>query len=445
MERQCVRKAIPWIALLLVASSVSVSAEAEGTSWAVQTSSALCVFLPNDAEGAIPLATVERTLSEITTYWGSELGPLVGPDDSGTPAPFLCSLFVYPDRETMWRDLDRFDVGGMTVSHAAWEDRWMLRIPMRDRLPESVAAMCGAAWAVAFVDGHPDGGWVRTTVHELTHALQSGPWPFGSGLTTAESHLLWEGVAEWTTYALGYAGDDFNHDVQGLVAFWLQSGGDVGSIPFYLRTAVGTSLVERCCRLRDAPTFWAMCTAAQTTSLHVADTVDVTVHWPFDFHGTCRTAYGAEWDDLTSSWATEVRSMSVCADTEHRIRWLRDAFALRLALLRPLLSETTRAELESLSALAGEGAASSVDLDRAEGLLRRAPEEGLTIDVDALTARESTLKRYALLVDGARSDVVNVLRLGMLARRGVSNPREYASAFASAVNAYVPAAVRLPW
>ncbi|MGD9676532.1 MAG: hypothetical protein AB7V19_07605 [Candidatus Bipolaricaulia bacterium] len=133
--------------------------------------------------------------------------------------------------------------------------------------------------------------------------------------------------------------------------------------------------------------------------------------------------------------------MTVRPGIDLQLRWMRGAFALRTRLLRPLLRADTLAELDRIRWAVFDGTADAADLDRAETLLRRAPETGAEIDVDAVTAREGTFKRYALSVSGSRSDVVNVLRLGMLARRGAADANEYATAFANAVNTYVAVAV----
>jgi hypothetical protein len=326
--------------------------------------------------------------------------------------------------------LGRFDCAGTVVV-----------CDFRDATSRNLPASEPCAWSpfVVVAGGYPEGDWLATGAHEIARVLQWYAWHLGSDRTWVEGSLFCEGVAEWTRYALGSG--DFDADSQSLVAFWLRDGGALDAVPFYLKDDVGASLVERCVRLGGPQKLWAIC--SETNAIPIGDTG---LNWyeSIDFARAFVEAYGMTWGSFLADWASETRLMDARPGTELRTRWQRDAFNLRSMLLRPLLRDESRADFERILQAVVDRTATSADLDRAEELLRRAPEVDVQIDVEALTVREETLKRYALRVDGARADVVNVLRLGMLARRGAADPKEYATAFANAVNTYVAVAVSLP-
>jgi len=386
------------------------------------------LFTPGDVADPAALRLVEQSLSLVVDYWGIDRDAIAR-DMGGSERP-LCSVKLYSDWEAMGRELGRFDCAG-TVIACDFTD------PTSRNLPTSEPC-AWSPFAVA-AGGYPAGDWLAVGAHEIAHVLQRYTWHLGLDRTWVEDELFFEGVAEWTRYAIGSG--NFGADSQSLVSFWLRAGGTLDAVPFYFEYDVGASLVERCVRLGGPQKLWAIC--SETRAIPVGDTG---LNWYvlIDFTRAFREAYGVTWDSFVADWMSETRRTNPCPGTELRIRWGRDAFDLRSVLLRPLLRSETRADLERIEQAVVDRTASSTDLDRAEELLRRAPEVGAEIDVAALAAREETLKRYALRVDGARADVVNVLRLGMLVRRGAADPKEYATAFAGVVNAYVPAAVALP-
>ncbi len=415
---------IGWIAgVILVVAAMSVGAG----DWTIQTSSSIVLFTPGNVADPAALHLVEQSLSEIIAYWGIDAN-VVG--DARGSESLLCSVWLYADWELMAREFGRFDISGMARACG-----------VNPKAPTGAPAPgpCAGTPFAVIASGHPTGDWLAIVAHEVAHVLQWRTWHFGLNLTWTEDDLFREGMAEWTTYALGFG--DFGADSQSLVSFWLRAGGTLDAVPFYLEYDVGASLVERCVRLGGPQKLWAIC--SETTAIPIGDTG---VNWykPIDFARSFSEAYGIDWDTYLADWAIEARLADVLPGTELRDRYMRNAFNLRGELLRPLLSGESRAALEEIKQAVVDRTATSGDLDYAETLLRGAPEVDVEIDVEALSAREETLKGYALQVDGSRDDVVNVLRLGMLARRGEADAQEYAAAFAEAVNSYVSAAVSLP-
>lgn len=416
---------VGWIAgVILVAAAMPVGA----TEWTIQTSSSIVLFTSGDVADPAVLRLVEQSLSEVVDYWGIDIDAIAR--DVGGSERRLCSVKLYSDWEAMGRELGCFDCAG-TVIVCDFTD------PTSRNLPTSEPC-AWSPFAVA-AGGYPAGDWLAVGAHEIGHVLQSYTWHLGLDRTWVEDDLFREGVAEWTRYAIGSG--NFGADSQSLVSFWLREGGTLDAVPVYLKYHVGASLVERCVRLGGPEKLWAIC--SETKAIPIGDTG---LNWyeRIDFTRSFSEAYGVDWDRYLADWATEARLTDVLPGTELRDRYMRNAFSLRGELLRPLLRGESRAALEEIKQAVVDRTATPADLDRAETLLRGAPEVDVEIDVEALTAREETLKRYALQVDGSRDDVVNVLRLGMLARRGAADAREYAAAFAEAVNDYVPAAFSLP-
>ncbi|MEN6369802.1 MAG: hypothetical protein ABFD77_08915 [Thermotogota bacterium] len=410
-----------------IVASASPSLAAGAAEWTVQTSSDIVLFVQGDVDASVPLALIEQSLSEIVAYWGIDANVVRNARGSASP---LCSVSLYSDWELMAREFGRFDISGMARACG-----------VNPKAPTGAPAPgpCAVSPFAVIASGYPTGDWLAIVAHEVAHVLQWRTWHFGLNLTWMEDDLFREGMAEWTRYALGSG--DFGADSQSLVSFWLRAGGTLDAVPFYLEYDVGASLVERCVRLGGPQKLWAIC--SETTAIPIGDTG---VNWykPIDFARSFSEAYGIDWDSYLADWATEARLTDVPRGTEIRDRYMRDAFNLRGELLRPLLSGESCAALEEIKQAVVDRTATSADLDYAETLLRGAPEVDVEIDVEALSAREETLKGYALQVDGSRDDVVNVLRLGMLARRGEADAQEYAAAFAEAVNSYVSAAVSLP-
>ncbi len=410
-----------WLAALVAAAAAGPASAVE---WFVQTSSGIVVFAQGDVDASAPLALIEQSISRVVEYWGIDMRAIVRGGDEPRP---LCSLSLYSDWELMAREWGYFEFSGMA-----------LRCTSATRTAESIPTHgpCDGVGQAAIASGFPDGDWLAIAVHEMTHVLQNVLWRLGSNTHRATRELLAEGVAMWSEYALGWG--DFQVEVQEPVALWLQEGGSVDRVPDYLVHEAGASIVERCIRLRGPRALWELCSQTGAVPPGIAGLL-----WqgPMDFGAAFLDTFGVNWATFLTDWAAETCRVTVRPGIDLQLRWMRGAFALRTRLLRPLLRADTLAELDRIRRAVFDGTADAADLDRAETLLRRAPETGAEIDVDAVTAREGTFKRCALSVSGSRSDVVNVLRLGMLARRGAADANEYATAFANAVNTYVAVAV----
>ncbi|MDD5263215.1 MAG: hypothetical protein PHU43_00045 [Candidatus Bipolaricaulis sp.] len=115
-------------------------------------------------------------------------------------------------------------------------------------------------------------------------------------------------------------------------------------------------------------------------------------HEPVDFVRAFREAYDVTWSGFVADWAGEAGSTDPRPGTELRIRWRRDAFDLRSVLLRPLLREESRADLDRIGQAVADRTASSTDLDRAEELLE-GRRRGTRRSTSRHAAREETLKR----------------------------------------------------
>ena len=126
--------------------------------------------------------------------------------------------------------------------------------------------------------------------------------------------------------------------------------------------------------------------------------------------------------------------------SEEVYRWHREAHDLRMELLLPLLDEAAPSTIESAEAAIYAGAATAETFEDVDRLLGRAHAVPTPEVLDALRAREATLIDYARGHAGAVSDVAVVLRLGILARRREVPADDYARAFVTVVNRFIPIA-----
>lgn len=363
---------LPRLALCLAGLvSIAAAIPASAIEWSVETSPDIMLFVQGDADASIPLALVEQSVSQVIDYWGIDMGAI---QRGGAEPHPLCSLSLYSDWELMAREWDSFDIRGMVM--ACGLSRLMDRsIPDR--------GLCSGVWQAAIASGYPEGAWLPIAVHEMTHVLQHFSWYLGPDTGRSTGKLLEEGVAMWSEYALGWG--DFYVEAQEPVALWLQEGGSVDRVPGYLVHEVGASIVERCIRLRGPRPLWELCSDTKTVLLGVAGLL---WHEPIDFVVAFLDVFGVDWTTFLTDWAAETRLVTIRPGIDLKLRWMREALVLRTELLRPLLCADTLAELDGISRSVVGCTATDADLDRAEALLRRAPEKGAEIDVDALTARE---------------------------------------------------------
>ncbi|MDD5263214.1 MAG: hypothetical protein PHU43_00040 [Candidatus Bipolaricaulis sp.] len=442
--------ALRTLAPLLCVALFSVAASA--THWGVQTSSSgavtpdlealqtsphLCAAFEEHPTVGAPLADVERALSDLTDFWGIELDSILASAGRwGASSPCLCVLFVYASPEDMARELNRFDVSGASVWASSLPPYTPFDIPpvMRWQFP-----------ILTLTSGYRNVGWLTTVTRELVRALLMRTWQ-GTfvGQTPVEEYLLRNGLAEWSVRRLG--GADRREADRASVARWLRDGGALDAVPYYLSLEVAASLVERWVRLAGAPSVWATCGVpcvlkrGTLTKLLLSDEPCE----PADFPSAFFASAGVTWPQFVADWVVETQSASGAAFSEVLDRWKKDAFELRQVLLRPILQQETLAELDSIVQRVAAGRATAEDLDRAESLLQRAPEDGIDIDVEALASREDTLAWYALRVAEATNEMAAVRSASESARKSDRDPAEYARRFARVVNAHVPAAMRLP-
>ncbi|MEN6369803.1 MAG: hypothetical protein ABFD77_08920 [Thermotogota bacterium] len=402
-----------------------------GTENVQSSSHILALFEEAPADEAL-LAGVERALGALTAYWGLDLGGLLAACEKlGLPSSFLFALVVYADWADMARDVDRFDVSGASLF--LWT---------RFYAPFELPPLFEARLPLFVLTSDPSSdAWWSAVRRELMHVLQLRSWRAANGLTWAESSMLREGVAEWSALYIRKAAETSTED-RAVILRWLREGGTLERAPFYLHREIGVSLVERWIRLAGPGSVWATF-SPQEKSTYPCQGLP-TMCCPVDFPPRFLVSAGVTWTQFVADWAAEAQSASGSAFSEVLDRWKKDAFELRKVLLRPILRQETLAEFDSIAQRVAAGLAMTEDLDRAESLLQRAPEDGIDIDVEALTAREDTLAWYAVRVDEARNDMARVRSASELVRKLDRDPAEYARRFAHVVNAYVPAAVRLP-
>jgi hypothetical protein len=434
------------IALLLTLSiSLSVAAQPE---WVVQTSSNTCVW----SAPCLPAGTAERIegiLQAVENCWIPEPPP----DGCTPPGTSLLSTYfgsrdvplatvaLYTEAEAMRRDLDRFDLEGLaspTLSLHTWSrPRGFL-----DRLPESAVIDSSSLLVVCC---HPDGDWQRVAAHELVHALQQDQWDVDPAVLTAPyDMLLREGTARYTEYVLGYL-DRFDLRTAGPVSVWLAEGGALHEAPEFLLYEIGASLVDALARRGPKNSLWSVLSGPCRSPIW-----NRSLGLSVGFDAAFSKTYGQSWAAFLDEWAGEAAAVLPPPGSECVYRWLRNAYRLRAILLAPLLDDEEIARIEAMEETVYLGTADADGFDAIDDTLRGAHGDPTPEVLEALHEREATLIDYARERARAFDEVAEVLRLGILARRGEAPASEYARAFIDVVNTYVPMAVQqriadAPW
>jgi len=428
------------VATLAVSILWTGAAQAE---WTVQTASEICVWSASPVESDVP-EELEALLGEVREYWipdplpaactppqTSPLSVYFGPSD----VP-LATVALYADAETMRRDLDRFDAVGLTTFYSSAYESWYCPRAFLDRLPEDATIR---SRSLLFVCCYPKSDWERVLVYQLTGALQVIQWDVESTCSAYPYvDLLRSGTARHTEYALGYL-DRFELRTAGPVSIWLAEGHDLSRAPMFLLRDLGASWVDALARRAPPDVLWSVlsgpCRSIFWNPLFTS--------WA-GFDAAFVDAYGLSWDAFLDAWTEEASAVDPPAGSVHVYRWLRDAFRLRATLLAPLLDEEQRARIEAVAEAVYRGAAEERWLDEVDGFLRAANGDPTPEVLEALHEREATVIEYARGYAGAIGEVAEVLRLGILARRGEVSADAYVEAFVDVVNTYVPIAVRQP-
>ena len=428
------------VAVLPLAIALSVAARSD---WTVQTASEICVWSAAPVEFHVE-EDLTALLGAVRDYWVPDPLPAACTPPQTSPLSIyfgpsevpLATVALYADAETMHRDLDRFDVAGLTTFYSSAYESWYRPRAFLDRLPEDTT-ICSRS--LLFVCCHPEGDWKPVFVYQLVCALQAIQWDVESTCSAYPyMGLLRSGTARHTEYALGYL-DRFDLRTAGPVSIWLAEGGGLHEAPEFLLYEIGASLVDALVRRAPSDVLWSVlsgpCRSTFWNPLFTS--------WG-GFDAAFVDAYGLSWDAFLDIWADEASAVDPPAGSEHVYRWLRDAFRLRATLLAPLVDEDQRARIEAVAEAVYLGTAEERWLDEIDGLLRAANGDPTPEVLEALHEREATVIEYARGYAGAVSEVAEVLRLGILARRGETSADDYVRAFVDVVNVYIPIAVQRP-
>ena len=430
---------------ILVVLMLSISQPvAEQPEWVVQTSSIICVWTA-PCVGADMAEGTQRILDAVEDYWIPEPLPdaCAPPQTSALSVYFgpsnmpLATVALYTEEESMHRDLDRFDASGLTTFYSSFYDYGFLRPKaFLDRLPEDALIH---SRSLLFVCCYPDEDWEQVLAHELVHALQRIQWDADSeALSDLHNRLLEEGTARHTEYALGYL-DRFDLRTAGPVSIWLAEGGDLREAPGFLLYEIGASLVDALVRRRSPTVLWAVLSGPCRSTIW-----DRLLGDSPRFDVAFREVYGQSWEESLDAWSSDAASVVPAPGSEHVYRWLRDAYRLRASLLAPLLSAEEIGRIETLEEVVHLGTADALAFDEIDGILQGAHGDPTCEILEALHEREATLIHYARERAGAFNEIAEVLRLGILARRGEDTAMAYVRAFIDVVNAHVPVAVQQP-
>jgi len=428
------------LVILLLAISIPACARHY---WALQTASDICVWTPaSAAQGAADRA--QDILDEIRAYWIP--GPLPSECTFSQTSPFaiflaqpeapLTTLAIYSDQETMARDLDRFDVWGLTMPTQLADGTWAPRSDLFQRLPDGASI---DSQSILFLSCERRDTWERCAAHELVHALQLAQWDVDfDGWPRQLFRILQEGAARHTEYLLAGL-DRFDLRTAGPVALWLAKGNDLATAPEFLLYEIGASLVNAILRRISPAHFWAIFSGpCRSGILHLALGIRPS------FGSAVRAACGMSWDALVEAWRVQAAAMTPVDGSHHVYRWLQDAFSLRASLLEPLLSGDERDCGRMLGEAVYDGAAEDAWLDEVDASYRNAFAEPTPEVLEALHEREATLIDYARERAGAVQEVADVLRLGIVARRDGTSTDKYVHRFVEVVNAFIPLAVQQP-
>jgi len=428
------------VAVLSLVISLSVAARSD---WTVQTASDICVWAALPVGSAVA-ERIEGILHAVEDYWIPNPLPAACTPPQTSPlsayfAPFdapLVTVALYSEAESMHRALGRFDIDGLATSYLPVTDYGFRPTAFLDRLPEDTVIHSAS---MLFVCCYSEGDWKRVFVHQLVRALQAIQWDIESECSAYPyMGLLRSGTARHTEYALGHL-DRFDLRAAGPVSIWLAEGDGLHEAPGFLCREIGASLVDALVRRAASDVLWSVLSGPCRSSFWNP----LFTSWR-GFDAAFVDAYGLSWNAFLDAWADEASAVDPPAGSEHVYRWLRDAFRLRVTLLAPLLDEDQRARIEAVAEAVYLGTVEERWLDEIDGFLRAANGDPTPEVLEALREREATLIDYARGRAGAFSEVAEVLRLGILARRGETSADGYVRAFVDVVNAYVPIAVRQP-
>jgi hypothetical protein len=428
------------VVVLPLVISLSVAAQSD---WAVQTSSDICVWAaPSVGSGVAE--RIEEILHAVEDYWIPDPLPAACTPPQTSPLSIyfgpsevpLATIALYSDAESMRRDLDRFDADGLATAYSSVYDYGLRPTAFLDRLPEDAIIQ---SLSLLYVCCDSDDDWGRIAAHELVHALQLTQWDVDSTSSAFPYFdILQEGTARHTEYALGYL-DRFDLRTAGPVSIWLAESDDLHEAPEFLLYEIGASLVDALVRRAPPDVLWSALSGPCRSTIW---------NWLYTswggFGAAFADAYGLSWDAFLDAWVDEASAVDPPPGSQHVYRWLRDAYGLRATLLAPLLDEDQQKRIEAVAEAVYLGTAGAADLDEIDGVLRAA-NGGPTPEVlEALHEREGTVIEYARGYAGAVGEVADVLRQGILARKGETPADDYVRAFVDVVNAYVPIAVRRP-
>jgi len=348
----------------------------------------------------------------------------------------LATIALYDDMETMHCDLDRFDLRGLAGSGSLLHMGGLHTAELLDRLPEGTTI---GSLSLLFAYRSPDEEWKRLVAHELVHALQFLQWDVSS---TAAIYpyvaFLQEGTARYSEHALGFL-EDFALRSAGPVSIWLAEGLDLRKAPEFLLYGIGASIVDALVRRRPPDVLWSALSGPCRSAIK---------NWFFASWFSCDAAfadaYGLSWDAFLDAWSSEAAAVVPPTGAELVYRWLHDAYGLRSRLLEPLLSAEVVDWIDRVEEAIYAGMAEPSQLDELDDILRAASGQPTPDVFEALHEREATVIDYARERAGAVGQVAEVLRLGILARRGDVAAEEYVRAFVDVVNVYVPIAVQQP-
>ncbi len=424
---------------IAIVISCAVAAESD---WAVRLTEDLCLWAPESAVDGGSAEVIQAALDAVEDYWtpGPVPSDCVLPEDSPLSAYMsdcanvpLATVALYADLETMRRDLDRFDLRTLVIWYQPPPYGAFRPTAFLARLPDDATIRSGS---LVFACRCSDEMWECSIVYGLACALQRRQWDLA--LPAPYDALLMAGVAEHTEYALGYR-DRFDLGVAGPVSIWLAEGGRLGDAPQFLFREIGASLVDALVHRNTPAALWSVA-SGPCRSWSISWLLGRSTGFDAAFFET----YGCAWEAFLDTWSSETAATIPAVGSQFVYRWLRDAYVLRATLLAPLLSSEQSDRIAAMTETLYTGAGSAAELDAVDAILRNACGIPTSEALEALREREATLIDYAREWAGVVSEVAEVLRLGILARRGDVPAEEYVRAFVDVVNEFIPMAVQQP-
>jgi len=340
-------------------------------------------------------------------------------------------LLLYPDIETYWEDTKAFGIYGLTKT---WISLWTL--------PELIHNPCGLdpvfrklryegrLWEYWFVtvcclnDCCGCGEWRPVLAHELTHDLQ-----FQIGW--ASPLFVWEGMAYWTEFQLGYE-QHFDLRVNQEVAIWLESGGGIDQeIPAYLMAEVGASLVDFFCSIGGKEGFLTI--YSELVFSHRELPEDMTQD------ELIARLFGKPVEELLAGWEQSIRQIPITTGARVLYRAKQQGLGVRAIFLLPLFSPEQREEVWSRLAGINAGQGTQADLERLEALFQGPfplPDEEALSKIDQrLTWLRTIVENSAGSEASARVSRLNILRF--------RDPERLVQEYVEIVNTYLTGDVSL--